>query len=215
MTRRRAVKLSSWMRPRGDGGARPGSWTSMGTIAPSTGISGRRLPRPGVWSWFGRWRSNTVIGRGATPVNPDFKDLFAALNDAGVRFLLVGGYALAHHGHPRFTRDLGVWVEAEPENAASLCRARSLRRSSRGSWKRGPGTGGPDLSDRRGPESDRHRHEHRRGHVWGGPGSAEGTSYGGQPVPVIARSHLIANNRASGRPQDLVDLEELGRASGR
>lgn len=92
----------------------------MGTIAPSTGISGRRLPRPGVWSWFGKWRSNTVIGRGATPVNPDFKDLFAALNDAGVRFLLVGGYALAHHGHPRFTRDLGVWVEAEPENAARV-----------------------------------------------------------------------------------------------
>jgi hypothetical protein len=29
------------------------------------------------------------------PVNPDFKDLFVALNAAGARFLLVGGYALA------------------------------------------------------------------------------------------------------------------------
>ncbi len=42
------------------------------------------------------------------PANPDFRDLFAAFNAARVRYLLVGGYALAFHGKPRFTRDLDV-----------------------------------------------------------------------------------------------------------
>jgi hypothetical protein len=46
-------------------------------------------------------------------VNRDFRDLFAALNDAGAEFLVVGGYALAVHGHPRFTKDLDVWVRAD------------------------------------------------------------------------------------------------------
>jgi hypothetical protein len=46
------------------------------------------------------------------PVNPDFRDLFAALNAEGAEYLLVGGYALAVHAAPRFTRDLDVWVDA-------------------------------------------------------------------------------------------------------
>jgi len=44
-------------------------------------------------------------------INPDFRDLFAALNDAGAKYLLVGGYALAVHNVPRFTKDLDVWTE--------------------------------------------------------------------------------------------------------
>jgi hypothetical protein len=39
-------------------------------------------------------------------VNPDFRDLFAALNAEQVEFLIVGGYALAVHGIPRFTKTL-------------------------------------------------------------------------------------------------------------
>jgi len=38
-----------------------------------------------------------------------------------------------------------------------------------------------------------------------------GTSYGGQAVPVISRRHLEQNKRASGRPQDLADLDLLAR----
>ena len=34
-----------------------------------------------------------------------------------VRFLVVGGYAVAAHGHPRLTKDLDVWVWVDPENA--------------------------------------------------------------------------------------------------
>jgi hypothetical protein len=40
-----------------------------------------------------------------------------------VRFLIVGGYAVAFHGRPRATKDLDVWVEASPENAPRVLRA--------------------------------------------------------------------------------------------
>src|SRR6266540_3735644 len=63
-----------------------------------------------------RWISPN--GGGTMPSNPDFRDLFAAFNAAQVRYLLVGGYALAFHGRPRFTKDLDVWLEPGVENAA-------------------------------------------------------------------------------------------------
>ncbi len=47
----------------------------------------------------------------------DFKELLASFNAGRVEFLLVGGYALAHHGAPRYTGDLDLFVHATPENA--------------------------------------------------------------------------------------------------
>ena len=41
-------------------------------------------------------------------------------SDHGVRFLVVGGYAVAAHGHPRLTKDLDIWVWIDPENAARI-----------------------------------------------------------------------------------------------
>jgi hypothetical protein len=41
---------------------------------------------------------------------------------ADVRFLVVGAYALAHHGRPRATGDLDVWVDATPANAKRVMR---------------------------------------------------------------------------------------------
>jgi hypothetical protein len=43
-------------------------------------------------------------------VNPDFRDMLSALNAEGVEYLLVGAYALAVHGLPRATGDMGIWV---------------------------------------------------------------------------------------------------------
>ena len=57
------------------------------------------------------------------PVNPDFRDLFAALNGAGAEYLLVGGHAVAFHVAPRFTKDLDVWVRAMPDNAERVIAA--------------------------------------------------------------------------------------------
>jgi hypothetical protein len=43
-------------------------------------------------------------------VNRDFKDLFAEFNAAHVKYLLIGSYAMAVHGVPRFTKDLELWL---------------------------------------------------------------------------------------------------------
>ena len=56
-------------------------------------------------------------------VNPDFRDLFAALNAAGAEYLLVGGYAVAVHAQPRFTKDIDVFVRPSAENAARVLAA--------------------------------------------------------------------------------------------
>jgi hypothetical protein len=56
-------------------------------------------------------------------MNPDFVDLLRAFKGADVRFLVVGAYALAHHGRPRATGDLDLWVEATPVNAGRIMRA--------------------------------------------------------------------------------------------
>lgn len=53
----------------------------------------------------------------------DFSEFFRSLNDEGVRYLVVGGYAVALHGHPRYTKDIHIWIAREPENAARLLRA--------------------------------------------------------------------------------------------
>jgi hypothetical protein len=51
------------------------------------------------------------------PLPPDFKEFLQLLNAHDVRYLLIGGYAVAYHGYPRATVDLGVWVAIDPQNA--------------------------------------------------------------------------------------------------
>ena len=58
-------------------------------------------------------------------LNRDFKEFVKSLNDNDVRYLIVGGYAVALHGHPRYTKDLDVWIDLSPENAANVMRALS------------------------------------------------------------------------------------------
>lgn len=53
----------------------------------------------------------------------DFNEFIQLSGEHKVRFLVVGGYALAVHGHPRFTKDLDVWILADLDNASRLLRA--------------------------------------------------------------------------------------------
>jgi len=53
----------------------------------------------------------------------DFRDLLIELADADADFVIVGGYAVAFHGHPRATKDLDVFVRPSPHNAAHVYRA--------------------------------------------------------------------------------------------
>jgi hypothetical protein len=56
-------------------------------------------------------------------MNPDFKEFIQSLNDNQVRYLVVGGYAVAFHGYPRYTKDLDIWIELAHENAARVVKA--------------------------------------------------------------------------------------------
>jgi predicted nucleotidyltransferase len=53
----------------------------------------------------------------------DFREFLECLAGRDVRYLVVGGYAVAAHGHPRYTGDLDLWVWTAPENAESLLTA--------------------------------------------------------------------------------------------
>lgn len=143
-------------------------------------------------------------------VNRDYRDLFAALNAAGVEYMIVGAYALAVHGHLRATKDLDVWVKAAPDNAARLLPAlREFGAPTDGLTESQFSTEGMILQLGFPPvridiltslagvtfEAAWVRRVH--------------AAYGGQQVSVISREHLITNKRASGRLQDLADVEAL------
>ena len=50
----------------------------------------------------------------------DFEELLAILNARKVRYLVVGGYAVAFHAQPRATKDLDLWVKPDLANAGAL-----------------------------------------------------------------------------------------------
>ena len=56
-------------------------------------------------------------------LNQDFKEFIQSLNDNQVRYLVVGGYAVALHGYPRYTKDIDIWIELAPVNAYRMIKA--------------------------------------------------------------------------------------------
>lgn len=58
-------------------------------------------------------------------LDPDFKEFFQLLNANDVRYLIVGGYAVAYHGYPRYTKDIDVWIWVNPENAEKVVKTLS------------------------------------------------------------------------------------------
>ncbi len=53
-------------------------------------------------------------------LSPDFREFVELLNKHKVKYLIVGGYAVGIHGHPRYTGDLDVWVSPNPETAQTM-----------------------------------------------------------------------------------------------
>jgi hypothetical protein len=148
-------------------------------------------------------------------LNPDFRDLFAALNVAGAEYLLVGGYALAFHAAPRFTKDLDVWVNPTPENASRVLAALQAFGAPLGELTEAD-LASPGIVFQMGlPPNRIDLLTVIDGVEFSEAWSARlATVYGDEPLPVIGRAHLLANKRASGRPQDLVDADAIERAGG-
>lgn len=143
-------------------------------------------------------------------VNPDFRDLFKAFNDGRVEYLVIGAHAVMFYARPRFTKDLDVWVNPTRENAARVWQALTVF----GAPLEGVTT--ESFVDRElvyqvGIEPN--RFDVMMGipgvefaAAWG---NREQSSYGGIPIFIIGRSDLIRAKRAAGRPQDLLDADEL------
>lgn len=143
-------------------------------------------------------------------MNQDFLDLLRAFIDADVRFLVVGAYALAHHGRPGATGDLDVWVEPSPENAVRVLRALTafgapLTDVTRDDFARPGVVFQISLPPRRidvlteltGLEFT---------DAWA---SRESGRFGDLTVDFIGREAFIRNKRATGRLKDLGDIEGL------
>jgi predicted nucleotidyltransferase len=56
-------------------------------------------------------------------LHPDFKDFLRLLNSHGVKYLVVGGYAVGYYGYPRATGDMDIWIEVSKSNAAKTAQA--------------------------------------------------------------------------------------------
>ena len=143
-------------------------------------------------------------------ISKDFREFIELLNAAEVRYLVVGGYAVAVHGYPRYTKDLDVWIERSPDNAARLMQA--LHQF---------GFGGLDLSSGDFLKNNtivQLGYPPNRIDVLT---SLQGLSFSdcyddrltvrieGVDVAFIDVENLKQNKAATGRAQDLADLEHL------
>ena len=144
------------------------------------------------------------------PLDPDFRDLLAVFAAHEVDYLVVGGYAVGFHARPRFTKDIDLWVGHSPDN---LRRVRAA------------------LEDFGAPTAMLEQLESaldedvlwmgvppvRIDVVKGVPGRDFPAcftrrvlaSWDGVSVSIIGKGDLIAIKRASGRSQDLLDIEAL------
>lgn len=140
----------------------------------------------------------------------DLIDLLSEFENTKVEYLLVGGQAVALHGFPRFTKDADLWVRDEPENLGRVRTALGNFGAPKNVidqlemaqpldvlWMGLP----PARIDlmKGVPAGDFER-------AWS---ARVEFSVGGVKVLVVSKDELIFLKRASGRPQDLVDAENL------
>lgn len=144
-------------------------------------------------------------------VQTDFRDLLASFNAHKVDYIIVGAYALAFHGAPRYTGDIDIYVKPDPENAQRIMAA--LDEFGFGSVElSATDFEGPDKVIQLGvPPVRVDMVTSITGVSWDDAfsGRVEG-KYGDVPVHYIGREHFILNKRALGRKKDLADLEALG-----
>jgi len=53
-------------------------------------------------------------------LSEDFKEFIKLLNEKGVKYLIVGGYAVAYYGNPRYTKDIDLWIWPNENNAEKM-----------------------------------------------------------------------------------------------
>jgi len=140
----------------------------------------------------------------------DLREFVELLNELDVHFLVVGAFAVAYHGYPRYTADIDLFVDNSEENAERLLKAINQF-----------GFGSVGLTKEDFQQNDQvvqlgvapnrldlmtHISGVTFADAWD---SREFGDIGGLRVPFISREILKRNKAASGRTQDLADLEHL------
>jgi hypothetical protein len=146
-------------------------------------------------------------------MNSDFRDLLQCFARHEVRYLVVGGYAAMHYSQPRFTKDLDLWLEPTPGNAARVMRAFTEF--------------GMPLIDVTADDFAKESFQYMVGRApvlfdfltsltglrfatcWKGRVIDESEGF---PVYYLSRAALIKAKKIANRPQDIADLDEIRRA---
>lgn len=148
-------------------------------------------------------------------IDQDLKELLLALNAHAVEYLVVGGYAVGAHSEPRATKDLDIFIRADKENSVAVYRALAafgapLQGLTPDAFKDDPTAvfqiGVPPsridiLQSIDGVTFDE---------AW--KSRIDGIVGGDIPTHFISKEHLIQNKLASGRAQDLADVEAIRKA---
>jgi hypothetical protein len=145
-------------------------------------------------------------------INSDFKDLLRSFNAAGVRYLIVGGYAVMVHAEPRYTKDLDLWIEPTVSNAALMIAALA---------DFGAPTADVQPTDFTQPETFfQIGVEPVRADImtsvsgldfpaaWGRKLIVD---FGGESAPVLCREDALESKIAAGRPRNPRDAKRLSR----
>jgi len=143
----------------------------------------------------------------------DFRELLELFNRHGVEYVVVGGYALAYYGAPRFTADLDILVRPDEGNALRILDA--LAEFGFGTLDLGVGDfTTPGMVVQLGvPPLRVDLLTSLTGVSWDQASAGRSVGrYADVAVPFLGRQELIANKRALGRRKDLADIEALGEA---
>jgi len=165
-----------------------------------------RSRRNSGWQFFLNWSRPNI----PMQLSKDLREFVELLNSRKIKYLLVGGHAVAFHGHPRYTGDVDFLIDTSPENAAQVAAAVS---------DFGFGSLGLKEGDFRETEMviQLGRAPNRIDlltsvaavsfeEAWKTRVQA---SLDGLPVWVISKDLLVQNKLAAARPQDLADVAKL------
>ena len=141
----------------------------------------------------------------------DFREFLELLNAHNVDFIIVGGYALAYHGAPRYTGDIDVFVKPDSNNAKRIIKVlekfgfSSLELSSDEFQKK------DNVIQLGLPPVRIDIITSISGVSWEqAEATKEPGKYGKVPVFFIGKNQYLANKRATGRAKDIADIEALG-----
>ena len=144
---------------------------------------------------------------------PDFNEFFGLLTANRVEFVVVGAYALALHGAPRYTGDMDILVRPTHDNAGRLLIAIREFGFPTDALTPDAVVATSCLIQMGTPPVQLHVMSAIDGVTWEDIWSGrEVATIGTLEIPFIGRQAFIANKRAAGRAKDLADIEALGGA---